>query len=611
MLIALGTIGLYTFLHWLFFIKMELFPMDEEVLNFFVPMALPWVPIIIWIRPRIKLLNLKNTKGKDPLMGYMFLIWLIMIVPSVIAQEYIITATGTLTPLTQISQINLLPKTKFYSVKKYYVDKRMVRVKTTFTVSGKYNENFDIAIYSPCPIFDRDASELPPRVKFIPASSDTSKPLILLDGKIIAADSATKLSANQIASVNIIKGYAATALYGDGGRHGVIIMTTKNSAIKRKWQPSPNANDTITPVAWIALKYQKTISNRLSGEEKETEYKAFAKETELAFDSTNVGNFVYLDKIGQGKDLKNYKLAINSNRIRNLSGPIIVLAPVKEAFAARNGKKLPWIFGSLAIGAIIFMVTLLFVPMRDDYAIGAQIQEESVGERSSLDEIKQYFFPREGYYITPVIIDINLLVFIIMCFAGLGFISFDGPDLLKWGANYRPLVNDGEYWRLLTNIFLHGGLIHILFNMYGLLFVGLFLEPVIGKGKYAAAYLGTGIVASIASAWWHPATVSVGASGAIFGMYGIFLALLTTNFFPNGFKKTFLINTLIFVGYNLLFGLTGGIDNAAHIGGLLSGLIIGYILYPSLKRRSDEIGAEDNEHFSSGEQHEDTGENGR
>ena len=76
-----------------------------------------------------------------------------------------------------------------------------------------------------------------------------------------------------------------------------------------------------------------------------------------------------------------------------------------------------------------------------------------------------------------------------MILNGLGFISFKGQDLIKWGANYRPSTIDGEWWRLLSSVFLHGGLMHLLFNMYGLLFVGIFVEPVLGKTKFLISYL--------------------------------------------------------------------------------------------------------------------------
>jgi rhomboid protease GluP len=129
---------------------------------------------------------------------------------------------------------------------------------------------------------------------------------------------------------------------------------------------------------------------------------------------------------------------------------------------------------------------------------------------------------------------------------------------------------------LLTAIFVHAGLMHLLLNMYGLLFVGLFLEPVLGGWRFAIYYLATGLLASITSLKVHPDLVGVGASGAIFGMYGVFLACLLTGVFPPGMKKAFLLSTLIFVGANLVMGLSGNIDNAAHIGGLVAGFLIGF-----------------------------------
>jgi membrane associated rhomboid family serine protease len=205
--------------------------------------------------------------------------------------------------------------------------------------------------------------------------------------------------------------------------------------------------------------------------------------------------------------------------------------------------------------------------------------------QKEIREFINFLKPKEGFFFTPILIYVNILVFILMVIMGLGFISFKGNDLLIWGANFGPLVKSGEWWRLLTSIFLHGGLMHILANMYGLLFVGIFLEPLLGKTKYLFIYLLTGIIASLTSIWWHEATVSVGASGAIFGLYGLFISLMLTKVYPVEFSKAFLSSILIFVGFNLLMGLTGGIDNAAHIGGLISGFIIGLILYPLFMKK--------------------------
>src|SRR6185312_2591090 len=163
------------------------------------------------------------------------------------------------------------------------------------------------------------------------------------------------------------------------------------------------------------------------------------------------------------------------------------------------------------------------------------------------------------------------------------FLSPDTESLVRWGANFRPATLQGEWWRLLTNCFLHIGILHLLMNMYALLYIGLILEPYLGKARFLAAYLLTGIAASAASLWFHDLTVSAGASGAIFGMYGVFLAMLTTNFIEKSARKNLLISISVFVAYNLMNGMKGGIDNSAHLGGLVAGLAIGYAYYPGLK----------------------------
>lgn len=194
------------------------------------------------------------------------------------------------------------------------------------------------------------------------------------------------------------------------------------------------------------------------------------------------------------------------------------------------------------------------------------------------------FIPQDGYFVTPILLNLNLAVFIVMILSGVNAFAPTGESLVTWGANFKPVTTDGQPWRLITNCFLHIGVFHLLLNMYALVYIGAILEPYLGKTKFAWAYLFAGIGASTTSLLWHDMTISAGASGAIFGMYGVFLALLTTDFIHKDVRKPLLTSISVFVGYNLLYGIKGGIDNAAHIGGLLSGVIIGYAFLPSLKK---------------------------
>jgi rhomboid protease GluP len=194
------------------------------------------------------------------------------------------------------------------------------------------------------------------------------------------------------------------------------------------------------------------------------------------------------------------------------------------------------------------------------------------------------FIPREGYYITPILLDLNLAVFLLMVLSGANMLLPDSHSLIAWGANSRYLTLDHQWWRLITCCFVHIGIFHLLFNMYALLYIGALLEPQLGKLRFATAYLLTGIMASLTSLYWHPFTLSAGASGAIFGMYGVFLALLTTSLIDKIRRTALLTSIGVFVGYNLLYGTKSGVDNAAHVGGLISGILIGYLFYPGLKK---------------------------
>ncbi|HZE84203.1 MAG TPA: rhomboid family intramembrane serine protease [Puia sp.] len=188
-----------------------------------------------------------------------------------------------------------------------------------------------------------------------------------------------------------------------------------------------------------------------------------------------------------------------------------------------------------------------------------------------------------SHLITFALVGVNVLIFILMGVSGVNLFEPDTQSLLKWGANYRPLSLEGEWWRLLTACFIHAGALHLLLNISGLLYIGLLLEPLLGRARYLMAYLLTGIIASLTSLAWHNVTVGVGASGAILGLFGVFLSMLISRLVEDAARKPLLISIATFVGLNLLFGMGGNIDNAAHVGGLISGLILGFAYYPALK----------------------------
>lgn len=194
---------------------------------------------------------------------------------------------------------------------------------------------------------------------------------------------------------------------------------------------------------------------------------------------------------------------------------------------------------------------------------------------------------RPNYQLTPCLLYLNLLVFVIMALSSWQWLWFDNATLVRFGGNFGPLTLSGQWWRLLSAVFVHAGLLHFLFNQMVLTQVGQFLEPLLGPWRMLALYLCTGLLASLTSLIWHldAPVISIGASGAIFGLYGFFTRLLLSNLFSRRFRDAFLKGTLVFIGLNLAIGLLGFIDNAAHLGGLISGLLLGQLSLGRLKRR--------------------------
>ena len=126
--------------------------------------------------------------------------------------------------------------------------------------------------------------------------------------------------------------------------------------------------------------------------------------------------------------------------------------------------------------------------------------------------------------LTQILFGANIAVFLAMALASGTVLDFTGLNLGPWGANYGPLTLSGQWWRLVTYMFVHGGLIHIAFNMWCLWDLGAMCESLYGRWTFAAMYLITGVGGGLARLAWDPMVPSVGASGAIFGLAGALIA---------------------------------------------------------------------------------------
>lgn len=498
LLINIGSVITLLLFRWIFAIQFKLIDIKEEIWEIWIPMILPWLTILILLRPRLRILAFKK-EADNRRFFFQIISWIAMAMPLVFSQTYLTTAVGKLENLYRIEDIGKKPDSRYYKVQQFKVATYFGCSYVDVRTSGKHNNylNFDVFFTAP----------------------------IMTDTSIRFTD---------------------------------------------------------IPLAWYGVKYMKQISNRISDAEKESAYRAFIAECLQKIENYTYSVPDHFENIPTSDDRKNFLKAIEQKINRTPDRNLRILIPANEPYAARNGNKLLWLFSSFVIGLAVLLFSLIW-PGYSATEHRKFIKKKKPKEDDLVDLLK-YLIPSGGHFITSIIVDVNIIVFIVMVFSGVDALSPNGLELLDWGANRRLEVMNGEWWRIVTNIFVHGGIMHLLLNIYGLVIGAVFMEPILGRKNYLILYLLSGIFASLASMLWHENTSSVGASGAIFGLYGAILALLLTDAFGKDNKKGILIFIGVYVVVNLAWGLTGGIDNAAHIGGLVSGALIGPLLYQFSKK---------------------------
>jgi hypothetical protein len=299
LLISIGFISLYTFFHWLLIIKLKLISPDENLVNLWLPIAMPWMPLLMWLRPRTKLLIIKNTNRSDWPTFYIFIAAIFIIGSTLVAQSWMVTATGKLTTLDDITHVKDQPLTKYYKLKHYFIDKKHSLFSRRAETSGRYNQHLKFYLYVVCPV-------------------------------LVAADTATtKLK--------------------DSADRPVAVNGAADTSVKAKVN--------LAPAAWLGIRYALQISSHLSDAERQNQFEHFFEEKDKGLDTASLQNFVYLDRIGNNENRTGYLKAIKTFAGAKNNNPII-FEPVTQPFEARNGKKAQLTLGLAIAGPIIWLIMI-------------------------------------------------------------------------------------------------------------------------------------------------------------------------------------------------------------------------------------------------------------
>lgn len=252
------------------------------------------------------------------------------------------------------------------------------------------------------------------------------------------------------------------------------------------------------------------------------------------------------------------------------------LEEMKAEFTLR-GKKVTWLFTELELGQVLHQLAPSF-SYSETYKDQHHYLYEIYGNDGKQDQL-----------LINAIIAITVVVYFL---SGGGL---DAPSIAQsyqWGAWHGPSHDTGEWWRSFSSAFLHAGPVHLILNMYFLHMIGKMSVRILGPAKFIAFYLLCAWTASLASYYFSYQSLSVGASGAIFGIFGFNLAVTWRlgDLIPKKARDSIIKNHLVNIGINVAIGMSiARINNSAHMGGLATGILLGLMMLPPRNGEKTEL----------------------
>lgn len=330
---------------------------------------------------------------------------------------------------------------------------------------------------------------------------------------------------------------------------------------------------------WMGLKYFKTIDMPQSDYEQAKAFEGFAAESMKDFRALKKP--LYFERVHYTKNLPGFYHALETSPKYHFAYHTI-LTPQFEPFISRVEGDFKWTLLSIACVSMIWFLLVLFARL-DDEKIKAFSQKSATKQtvRKLIEESwLQMFVPSQGYVVTPILMIINIVIFLLMNLSSTRsahYFSILYPDPWQYLVNATSFLQ-GEYWNLLTSAFIHNGIYQFICCLFAIGSLGWFLESFLGKRLMLVAYFVGALSASLTTLYFSGA-VSQGASGAIMGVYGVGLVLLFTCIVPSGYKTTQIALTVVMsVFFSFLTGLFPTMGYMAHIGGFLSGCLLGSLI---------------------------------
>jgi rhomboid protease GluP len=500
--ITFGSVLGLGFLRWVFCIQFSVIEILEEMWEVFIPAVFPIIPITLWYRQRLRILSFK-VKTEERRIFFQLLAYFTITPMLISSQKYLTTATGKLSVLENINEIEKTKKVRYYRINNFAVDSKGRSYYYSRHISGKRKQYLSFNLFLVMPII-KDTNELISQ----------------------------------------------------------------------------------TPRYWFGVKFSKELSNRISEKAKNDAFDAFFQESEATMSTYNLNSINYFERQPISYKRQNYLYAIECKIQQKANANTVIFEPVLTKFEHRSKHTLFWFFSSFLGGIVILLLLLLWprysATQHKRFLAGVNTKNED------LVKTFHYLIPKNTHVVSAIFMNISVFVFILMLLTGSSIFLTNTTELLRWGANLRVETSHNQWWRLLTNIFVHGGIMHLLLSISGLLITAIFIEPLLGWKKFCIIFIVCGLCASITSIGWHNDQISYGANGAIFGIYGTFVGLWWFNAWPQQGKLVMFAWIGVYIFISLLWSLIANLDNAAHVGGFLCGIAISIIFPETVYKQEDQ-----------------------
>lgn len=313
---------------------------------------------------------------------------------------------------------------------------------------------------------------------------------------------------------------------------------------------------------WYSEIKDSTISYSLSNQKKEAASKKFIQNTLHYFTKKDFSKEHNFEKLFESDEKETFDKLIG-----NHDKSALILKPVINK--SKNANSFLYLYLKILGGGLLIMLfSLIFIPYK---------VVEYKKKNDEFLSILNFLIPKKGNYFLPIIINLNIIYYVVLGLLQVDIFYPRTEDLVLYGAVSSEKIGQGEIWRFLSGMFMHGSLPHIVYNMFTLAIAAIFTKEIFGEKRLAVIYFISGFLSTIATLYFHNNYVGLGASGAIFGIIGaLFGAGIIDGFKEN---KSVIFITFGYLLLNLLFGLITNSDNIAHISGFLFGALLSWLFF--------------------------------